>query len=171
MEAAFPALHNRSMAKKVQPRFKPGPRRHFIKQWRKHRGLTQEQLAARAEVTPGTISQLEKGRINYTQPTLEAIADAMQISPGDLLNVSIPLAEGLRIDSPARVAWVQGRALGVAFQPALTDPCLAALSRWVFLKREEERDRIPARLEVVKGRTGSTLRGPASAAHGAAATG
>lgn len=73
----------------------------------------------------------------------EAVEGLLQ--PGDLLNVSIPLAEGLRIDSPARVAWVQGRALGVAFQPALTDPCLAALSRWVFLKREEERDRIPAR--------------------------
>ena len=93
MEATFAALHNCSMAKKVQTRFKQGPRRHYIKQWRKHRGLTQEQLAARAEVTPGTISQLEKGRINYTQPTLEAIADAMQISPGDLLNVD-PTTDG-----------------------------------------------------------------------------
>lgn len=93
MEATFAALHNCSMAKKVQTRFKQGPRRHFIKQWRTYRNLTQEQLAARASVTPGTISQLEVGRINYTQPTLEAIADALQCSPGDLLNVD-PTTDG-----------------------------------------------------------------------------
>jgi transcriptional regulator with XRE-family HTH domain len=95
------------MAKKVQPRFKPGPRRHFIKQWRKHRGLTQEQLAERIDVTPGTISQLELGRINYTQHTLELIADALQAAPGDLLNVD-PTREGALwsiwegLDVPAR---------------------------------------------------------------------
>lgn len=95
------------MAKKVQPRFKPGPRRHFIKQWRNHRGLTQEQLAERIGVTPGAISQLEVGRINYTQHTLELIADALQAAPGDLLNVD-PTREGALwsiwegLDIPAR---------------------------------------------------------------------
>ena len=93
MEAPFSALHNRSMAKKVRTRFKQGPRRHFIRQWRTFRGLTQEQLAARADVTPGAISQLEVGRISYTQPTLEAIADALQCTPGDLLNVD-PTVDG-----------------------------------------------------------------------------
>ncbi|HEU4986895.1 MAG TPA: helix-turn-helix transcriptional regulator [Rhizobiaceae bacterium] len=81
------------MAKRVRPRFKSGPRRHFIRQWREYRGLTQEQLAERIDVTAGTISQLENGRISYTQPTLEAIAEALQTTPGDILNVD-PTREG-----------------------------------------------------------------------------
>lgn len=75
------------MAKRVQPRFKNGPRRHFIRQWREYRNLTQDQLAERVGVTPGTISQLETGRINYRQPLLEALADALRCRPGDILNI------------------------------------------------------------------------------------
>lgn len=59
---------------------------HFIREWRKHRKLTQEALAERANLTPGAISQLENGLINYTQPTLEALALALWCSPGDLLS-------------------------------------------------------------------------------------
>jgi len=75
------------MAKIARPAPKPERRRHFIKQWRKSKGLTQEQLAERIGVTPGAISQLELGRINYTQHMLEAIADEFGVKPGDLLNV------------------------------------------------------------------------------------
>jgi transcriptional regulator with XRE-family HTH domain len=71
----------------VKPRLKQGPRRHFIRQWRKFRGLTQEQLAARIDVTPGAISQLENGRVGYTQPMLEALAEALSCGPGDLLTI------------------------------------------------------------------------------------
>lgn len=37
-------------------------------------------------MTSGAISQLENGIINYTQPTLEAIAYALNCEPGDLLS-------------------------------------------------------------------------------------
>lgn len=75
-----------AMAKKVISRLKPEPQaRHFIRQWRKHRGLTQERLAERIDMSMSSISQLENGKQNYTQATLEAIADALQCSPGDLL--------------------------------------------------------------------------------------
>ena len=70
--------------KKVVTRFKER-RRHFIKEWRKHRGLTQEQLAERIGWSPGAVSQLETGRASYTQPILEAIAEELRCSPGDLL--------------------------------------------------------------------------------------
>lgn len=62
-------------------------RRHtFIKEWRKAMpGLTQERLADRIGVTVGTISQLEAGQINYTQPMLEALADALGCEPADLI--------------------------------------------------------------------------------------
>lgn len=71
--------------RKVQPRLKARGPRHFIREWRKHRGLTLEQLAERVGLTHGAISQLERGETNYTQPTLEAIADALQCEPADLI--------------------------------------------------------------------------------------
>jgi transcriptional regulator with XRE-family HTH domain len=74
------------MAQKVIPHPKPEKAKHFIRAWRKYRRLTQEQLAERIEMTSGAISQLENGIINYTQPTLEAIAYALNCEPGDLLS-------------------------------------------------------------------------------------
>lgn len=74
------------MGTRVKSRLKqPQRRRHFIKEWRKHRGLTQDQLADRVGVATSTISQLETGKQGYSQPTLEAIADALQCEPADLL--------------------------------------------------------------------------------------
>lgn len=60
-------------------------RRTFIREWRKHRGLTLEQLAERIEVTAGALSQLERGLVNYTQAMLEALADELQTTPASLL--------------------------------------------------------------------------------------
>lgn len=82
--------------KKVVPRLKAELRPTFIKQWRAHRGLTQEQLAERVGtylvergITKGytyaSIGRLENGKIGYTQPILEAIADALQTDPASLL--------------------------------------------------------------------------------------
>lgn len=59
--------------------------RHFIREWRKHRGLTQEQLAERMGVARSYISHIENGKRRYDQPFLEAAADALRTSPGDLL--------------------------------------------------------------------------------------
>lgn len=70
---------------KVSQRLKRRGPRHFIRDWRKHRGLTLEQLAERVGLTHGAISQLERGETNYTQPTLEAIANALNCEPADLI--------------------------------------------------------------------------------------
>jgi transcriptional regulator with XRE-family HTH domain len=59
---------------------------HFIKEWRKSRRMTQEKLAELTNMTAGAISQLENGIVNYTQPTLEAIAEALSCTPSDLLS-------------------------------------------------------------------------------------
>jgi transcriptional regulator with XRE-family HTH domain len=71
--------------------------KHYIREWRKYRGLTQERLAERTPFTNGAISQLETGRTKYTQDMLEALAVALDCSPGDLLNVN-PLKEGEVVD-------------------------------------------------------------------------
>lgn len=72
---------------------KDGPPRHYVREWRKFRGLTQERLAERTPFTPGAISQLETGRTKYTQDMLEALAVALDCNPGDLISRN-PMIEG-----------------------------------------------------------------------------
>lgn len=64
---------------------KTAPLRHYVREWRKYRGLTQERLAERTPFSTGAISQLETGRTKYTQDMLEALAEALQCTPADLL--------------------------------------------------------------------------------------
>lgn len=73
------------MAKRVTTQFKERHRRHYIREWRKFRGLTQEQLAGRIGMAASTISQLENDKQDYSQATLEALASALSCEPGDLL--------------------------------------------------------------------------------------
>jgi transcriptional regulator with XRE-family HTH domain len=64
------------------------PRRYrktFIREWRKHRGLTQERLAERIDMEPSHLSMLENGHRGYTQETLERIAEALQTDAASLL--------------------------------------------------------------------------------------
>lgn len=86
MERIFLMGENLNMGTRVKTRLKEdGKPRHFIRQWRKKRGLTLEQLAGRLEVATSSISQLETGKQGYSQPMLEALADALQCQPADLL--------------------------------------------------------------------------------------
>ena len=58
---------------------------HFIKKWRRHRGYTQQMLAEKLDLTHGAISQLERGLVGWTQPTLAALAKALECTPADLI--------------------------------------------------------------------------------------
>jgi transcriptional regulator with XRE-family HTH domain len=60
-------------------------RRTFFKEWRLHRGLSQEQLADRLETSVASISRIEKGTQPYTQDVLEALAEALNTDPASLL--------------------------------------------------------------------------------------
>jgi len=68
---------------------------HFIRSWRKYRNLTLDQLAERLDVTAGTLSQLERGNTQYTQPMLEALADALNCEPSDLITRDPKSAVGI----------------------------------------------------------------------------
>src|SRR3954447_17975404 len=57
----------------------------YVREWRKHRGLTLEKVADRMDMTPGHISLLERGQRGYTQETLEAVAAALQTDVASLL--------------------------------------------------------------------------------------
>jgi transcriptional regulator with XRE-family HTH domain len=75
------------MAKQVKTRFKRRQKlnRTFIRQWRKHRGLTLARLADRVGTTHATLSRIERSVQPYNQPLLEAIADALGTDPSSLL--------------------------------------------------------------------------------------
>jgi DNA-binding Xre family transcriptional regulator len=57
----------------------------FIREWRKHRGLTLERLADRIDMTASHLSMLERGERPYTQETLELIADALGTTASSLI--------------------------------------------------------------------------------------
>jgi len=72
--------------KQVQTRLKGAPfRPTFIRQWRKYRRLTLEQLSERISMSAGNLSNIETGKTGYGQDTLEALAEALQCDPADLL--------------------------------------------------------------------------------------
>jgi transcriptional regulator with XRE-family HTH domain len=73
------------MAKTITPHPKPLKPRYFFKEWRKYRGLTQDELAELVGVTASSISQLESGKQGFTDSTLRALADALHCEPGELL--------------------------------------------------------------------------------------
>lgn len=76
----------------------------YIREWREKRGLSLRKLAARIESEPGTelisyasLSRIETGDQPYTQETLEAIAAALNVTPGMLLERN-PEMDGHVID-------------------------------------------------------------------------
>lgn len=95
-------------------------RRHFLKEWRKNRGLTQEQASERLDIDRTTLGRVENGKIPYSQGLLEAAADAYICEPWDLLHVD-PGKEGSVIDfveilnnaTPEQKAEIIGYARGI----------------------------------------------------------
>jgi transcriptional regulator with XRE-family HTH domain len=53
---------------------------HYVKQWRTYRKLSLIALSERTNkfLTPSAISQLENGKIAYTQSSLQALAKALE---------------------------------------------------------------------------------------------
>lgn len=82
-----PALaHHHAMKRKPYRKSAGTPAaRHFIAEWRLHRGLTQEELGAKVGKSPSNISQIETGKQGYTQALLEDIARALDADPASLL--------------------------------------------------------------------------------------
>jgi transcriptional regulator with XRE-family HTH domain len=72
-------------------------RPHYLREWRQYRSLNQEQASERIGIDRTTLGRIENRRIAYTQPILEAAAEAYSCEPWDLLHRN-PLKEGQVID-------------------------------------------------------------------------
>lgn len=58
-----------------------------LREWRRERGLTRDELAKKARVTPFYILQLELGlRENPSLPVVRRLAKALGVSAGELLD-------------------------------------------------------------------------------------
>jgi transcriptional regulator with XRE-family HTH domain len=58
-----------------------------LRSHRVSKGFSQRELSARCNVDNADISRMENGEINITLQTLNQLAEALDISPEDLLSV------------------------------------------------------------------------------------
>ena len=56
-----------------------------LRVWREYRGLTQQQLAAKAGISKPYLSQLETGKRNGTTEVLKKLAQALEVDLEDLI--------------------------------------------------------------------------------------
>ena len=77
----------------------------YIREWREHRGLSLRRLADRIELSDEdgdalsyvSLNRIELGKQPYSQPILEALAHALDVTVVDLLSVD-PTKEGQVVD-------------------------------------------------------------------------
>lgn len=84
-----------------------GKQRHFIKEWRKHRGLNQEQLAERMGVTQSFVSKIENGKQSPDLAFIALAAEVLRCEPADLIMRDPTAPDAIwsiweQLDAPAR---------------------------------------------------------------------
>jgi transcriptional regulator with XRE-family HTH domain len=62
--------------------------KHYIREWRRHRGMTQDELAIAIQVDRTYLNKIERGKRRYIPSVLEAMAIALNCAPGDLISRS-----------------------------------------------------------------------------------
>jgi transcriptional regulator with XRE-family HTH domain len=77
--AIWGSAHNVSMTRRTPKST------HYIRAWRKHRGLTLEQLAERIGMSHQNLGKVERGRVPYNQTLLELLAEELRCEPVDLI--------------------------------------------------------------------------------------
>lgn len=66
-----------------------------IAEWREARGLSQEDLAAAAGLSPGYLSRMERGERNVSLKNLAKISEALKVPARDLVPEDAPIPEGV----------------------------------------------------------------------------
>ena len=96
-----------------------------VRVWRAHRGMTQARLAAAAGLPRPNLSAIERGQREASLTTLRALASALRVSPGTLVDGIVPALpqDPARLRRPAleRIAnaSVSGRPLHDPTEQAL----------------------------------------------------
>lgn len=88
-------------------------KRHYFQEWREYRGLTQEQVADRIDYSRNYYSEIEKGKKQFNEEFLYALAHAFSADPWELLrrNPLLPSNDVVDllalIDEPDRAAAIR----------------------------------------------------------------
>lgn len=72
-------------------------RRQYIKEWRRHRGMTQAEVAKSMGISVSYFTMIEGGSRRYDQNFLEGAALVLETTPADL--IARPPGAAQRIDS------------------------------------------------------------------------
>ncbi len=64
----------------------------YIREKRLQKGMTQEELAGKCDITVRTIQRIENGEVDPRSYTLQVIASALEIDFQELVNVDAPIA-------------------------------------------------------------------------------
>lgn len=75
--------------------------KHYFREWRKFRKMSQEQVAEELETTKATVSRMETGKTQYNADYLQALADLFKCHPADLLRD--PIAPEKSVDRRLRI--------------------------------------------------------------------
>src|SRR5215210_6366122 len=127
-----------------------------LKRLREERGLSQVKLAARADVNPSTVNQIERGMRDASPGTLRKLADALDISLYELMmeeeapkaQAPLPLEEATDAGQLPRVQAFLGRHPSDTSRIAVAEGVAGALEgyyrRWnTDLDRHIEEDTFP----------------------------
>ncbi|UCH81332.1 MAG: helix-turn-helix domain-containing protein [Nitrospiraceae bacterium] len=85
--------------------------------WRLHRSLSQERLAALADLPRPNLSDIEKGKRDVTLSTIRSLANALNISPGTLVNAEPPKPEHWKENLPRDAMERIARSVALGIQP------------------------------------------------------
>ena len=79
------------------------PKPHYLKEWRKHRHMTQEQLAEAVGTSKSQISELERYNLQLSPKWLRRLAPVLEVQPGHIIDVNPEEANTDVIDIWSRI--------------------------------------------------------------------
>lgn len=116
----------------------------YLKEWRRARGLSQEELAAAIGSSKGYVSDLERGERRYNQDLVEGLARALEITAAQLLGENpkggdqrlVPIVGYVGADTEGTVMFATGQGTGelVPIQPGGTTAASALAVRGHSMK-------------------------------------
>jgi len=88
--------------------------KHFLKEWRQFRFLTQQQLADKAETSKSLISRYETGSFDWNTTMFLRLCEALEIRPDELFVKPIPSLREEQRMSRERNAFYKRRAVDIS---------------------------------------------------------
>ena len=128
----------------------PLPFGQTLQLWRLHRGLTQAQLAQAARIPRPNLSAVERGKREVSLPTLRALAMALGVRPGALVDGLLP---GPRLETASLSREAMERIAEAIVSPRpLNNPTEVTLARWIGEMAKQRGEILRGRRRALRGK-------------------